>query len=208
MRNIRRSPLRDIVKALSQASFLAQLAPRVDEPIHRVTIRLSHPTRAPLRRLLTALVEALRQPPWEVEAFAKRLFDGGVSRDPQTSDCDQVVLRVAGLGVRAALQPEVGSWVLDTMGEGLEVVAFELLPAEAEGEAPETWLEGAPVQLGEQVRTIRFEAGKDARPFNAIDHRRAHAESGHASELAELVGWCLALGRSAEARADAAEEAP
>jgi len=207
IRNIRRSPLRDIVEALSRAAFLVRIAPRVDSDIHRVTLRLSRPMRGALRRLLPALVDAYRAPPFEVEDYAKQSHDGRVTTDLRqvnVEDAERVVLRLAGLGVREAFVGEVGSHVLDTMAGGLEVVTVQVLPPAADAQPAKSLL-AAVSELDQQVRTLRHEAAqantpaaKEARPYVAIDHRTGHEESGHILELAQLVAWCLALSISAE----------
>ncbi|MCC6623809.1 MAG: ATP-dependent Clp protease ATP-binding subunit [Deltaproteobacteria bacterium] len=194
-RSMKRSAVRDIVALLSEASFLARVAARVDEPINQVTVRLSRPTRARAWRLFPALRAALSTAPWEVEAAA-HLDVSGVARKGPGEVVDRVALRLTGLGVALALAPEVGAHVLDTMGEGLEVVTLELVD---DGGRPLTDVvrEGG-TRLGEQVRTLRHEGHKsEARPYEVEDHRMGHHERGHIVQLAQLVGWCQALARGA-----------
>lgn len=210
MRNLHQSSQREIVAALSQASFLLAIAPRVDAPLHRATVRLSRPTESALRRLLPALADALRKPPFELEELAKLTAGGQLVRDPAAplDDAERVVLRLSGLGVRAALAIEVGAHVLDTLGDGLEVVTFELLPPEADA-VPLGELVQQVATPREQVRTLRHESGggrNEARPYTVLDHRLGHHETGHIADLPGLVAWCLSLSRSATPIA-AAEEA-
>jgi hypothetical protein len=187
MRNIRRSPVRDIVDALSHGAFLLAIAPHIDDDIHRVTLHLSRPMSG-ASRLMAALIKAYTTKPWELEAFARTTSTGQRGANLEGEDLGVVVLQLAGLGARKAFAHELGVHTLDAMAGGLDVVNVTEVPAAP----PDTLLAHHPT-LAHQVRALRHEAGKDARPFFAHDLRTGHEESGHIAELAELVTWLMRL---------------